>query len=219
MKLRRVFDFLTLLMLFAPQFAIPSEKKMVIEAPDSRIKLVDSDKGSKEGEQYGGIIYGKNHSFMLTAPEGWIIDNKSGIPNGLHAVFYPKGSSWSKATAMMYANTASKKVAGNETIGKVIEYDISQFKKKSPDLAVKDAEPLPISKGKKAIIKYFSGDNFNNHEAIAYIDENKVVVIIVLSSRSKEEFENSLPAFKELLNSYQFLTEDVRIENKEQTVK
>jgi hypothetical protein len=143
----------------------------------------------------------------------WVIDNKSGVPNNLHAVFYPVGSSWAKATSIMYANTSSKAIAGNETIEKVIDYDISQFKKRAPNLVVTDAESLPTLLGKKAIAKYFSGDNFNNYEATAYIDENKVVVFIVLSSRSKEEFEKSLPAFKELVKSYEFWTENVKIEN------
>ena len=35
-----------------------------------------------------GIIYGKNHVFSLTAPDGWVLDNTSGIKQGLYAVFY-----------------------------------------------------------------------------------------------------------------------------------
>lgn len=181
----------------------------------SLVTFIDSHSVMRESNFNSGIIYGKDHSFMLTAPKGWVIDNKSGVPNNLHAVFYPVGSSWAKATSIMYANTASKGVAGNETIQKVIDYDLSQFRKKSPNVIVTDAEPLPTSKGKKAIAKYLSGDTFGNHEAIAYIDENKVVVFIVLSSRSQEDFVKSLPAFKELVASYELWTEDVTIKKQE----
>ncbi len=40
-----------------------------------------------------GLIYGHNHSYFLTAPSGWVIDNESGREENLMAVFYPKGES------------------------------------------------------------------------------------------------------------------------------
>ncbi len=51
-----------------------------------------------------GIIYGKNFAYSLTSPEGWILDNKSGVKQGLYAVFYKKGLSWQNAETVMYAN-------------------------------------------------------------------------------------------------------------------
>lgn len=170
---------------------------------------------SKKSKNDSGIIYGNNHSFMLTAPNGWVLDNKSGVPNGLHAVLYPVGSSWTNATAVMYANTVDKSVSGNETLDKVIEHDVDTFKKRSQNLALKEGDFLSTSsQNKKATAKHFSGDLYNNYEAVAYIDENKVVVIIVLSAKNRDAYEKSLPSFKELVGSYQFFTEDVRIDKK-----
>src|SRR6185295_8947918 len=55
-----------------------------------------------------GIIYGKNYSFALMAPKGWVLDTTSGRQQGLQAVFYPNGSSWKNGAAVMYANVYQK---------------------------------------------------------------------------------------------------------------
>jgi hypothetical protein len=51
-----------------------------------------------------------------------------------------------------------------------------------------------------------------NSEAIAYLDEAKVVIMLVLSARSKKEFEAELPAFNGLVSSYLFLGDKVTIQ-------
>src|SRR5438046_9635152 len=59
-------------------------------------------------EQYrGGIVYGPKAAFNISAPEGWVLDNESGVDQGMPCVLYPKGSSWSNAKTVMYAKIAS----------------------------------------------------------------------------------------------------------------
>jgi len=162
-----------------------------------------------------GIIFFKQSSFLLSAPKNWVMDNRAGAGQGLPAVFYPQGSSWADGKAVMYANIWVKENPREETLEKVIAGDVKSFKDRSDKLKVTDAESLATSdKDKKATVKYFTGDNFDNHEAIAYLDEGKTVTMIVLSARTKEDFEKSLSAFKELVGSYSFLTGSVKIENK-----
>jgi hypothetical protein len=157
-----------------------------------------------------GIISGKNYSFVLTAPKGWALDNTSGRSQGLQAVFYPKGSSWKNGSAVMYANVYQKTDPGKESLQTVIANDVAEYKKNSADLKVVDAESISTrtdarAKDKKATIKYFAGDRNANIEAVAYVDEGKVVVMIVFSARSQNDFDSSLPAFKKLVGSYFFL--------------
>lgn len=159
-----------------------------------------------------GIVYGKNHAFAVGAPEGWTLDNKSGVSVGLHAVFYPLGENWSSAVTVMYCNTASKEVKETETIEKLIEYDINVFKNKSK-ADVTDSENLQTSDKKMAIVKNFYDSTNKNYETVAYIDEKDVVVLLVLSSRNKEEFERSLESFRKLVSSYYFITA-VKIDKK-----
>jgi hypothetical protein len=157
-----------------------------------------------------GIVYGKDHAFAIAAPDGWVLDNRAEQNNGLHAVFYPVGSSWAKSAIVMYANTASKS-HGQETVDDLIAYDTGQFKTKSPKLSVVELKSIETKNGKAKVLK-FSGDQFRNTEAVAYIDSPKAVVMLVLTSRDNAGFEKTYPAFVALVKSYGFLTSDVRIQ-------
>lgn len=152
--------------------------------------------------------------FVLTAPKGWVLDNKSGVSQGLQAVFYPQGSSWKSGTIVMHANAYHKRNATEETLETVVAGDVTEFKKKSEKLRVVEAAPLPTRKDKKAVARYFDGDTFGNSEAIAYLDEGKVVVMLVLSARTKKEFEMAMPAFNELVSSHLFLGDKVKFKSK-----
>ena len=148
-----------------------------------------------------GIVYGADHAFALTAPDGWVLDNASGVAQGLHAVFYPKGSSWKASPVVMYANVVHKK-SEKDALETIIESDVADFKRQSPGMKVEDAE-APSGSGKNVRVKYFVDDD--SHEAVAYIGESKVVVMLVLNAKTREGFDGALPAFRQLISSYHFL--------------
>lgn len=165
---------------------------------------------SAQTKAESGIVYGTDHSFFITAPDGWVLDTDSGASQGLHAVFYREGETWARAGAVMYVNAASKRVDGQRTLKELMDYDIGQFRKKSPALRVASAPPA-MAHGHKAEILTFEGDQFGNYEAVAYIDEEFTVVMLVLTSRTKGEYDRAYPDFEKLVASYQFLTSDVHL--------
>lgn len=180
---------LTFLLIFAHIFAVAQSGQQV------------------EVESNSGILYGQGYSFVVKAPKGWVLDNTSAKSQRLDAVFYPEGSSWKESEVVMYVGIGRKTGAG-DTLDAVIARDVADFKKASPNLKVVDGKPVTLSHGGKerVVVKYFIAEQ-HSHEAVAYIEESKVVVMLVLSSKSKERFESSLPALKELAASYFFLSE------------
>ncbi len=158
------------------------------------------------------IIYGNDHTFSLTAPDGWILDTKSGIKQGLHAVFYRNGESWKNAITVMYSNTASLEDKAHKNLDQLIKYDLNQFKSNYSDIKITDGKDIQIKEGVIAKIKYLSGKSYGNYEAMAYIDTGKIGVMIIMSSRTKEGSDNSLTAFEDLVKSYFFITDKVIIE-------
>jgi hypothetical protein len=157
-----------------------------------------------------GIIYGKDHAYSLTAPKGWLLDNKAGAAQGLYAVFYPQGSSWASGSVVMYTNVGSK--GPKQTINDFIAGDVSAFKSNSPNIKITTGDTLTLEKGKNALVRYFTGDVYKNFEAVGYIDEPKVIVMVILTSKNKENFDAALPAFHDLLRSYLFISSDVLIQ-------
>lgn len=156
-----------------------------------------------------GIIYGANYAFGLTAPDGWVLDNESGVSQGLYAVFYPRGGSWGRSLAGMYANGLQKDSSGNETIEKIIAADTIHFRKNYPNVIFASSPNMNLSKSKQAKIVCFT---YSNYEAVAYIDEVKTVSIIVLTARDEKSFNDAFSAFQQLVSSYCFLATDIKIE-------
>jgi hypothetical protein len=153
----------------------------------------------KNDDKNAGIFYKENYCYAVGAPKGWVLDSKSGRMNGLQVVFYKEGSNWSDAESVIYINVSSKNE--NKTVENIIKNDVDSFKKRNKDLKVEDASDVKMD-DKKGIVKYFLGGKDQNYEAVGYLDEEKVVILFILSSRNEKGFKESLPAFKELLQSY-----------------
>ena len=159
-----------------------------------------------------GIIYGPHHAFIVSAPPGWILDNEAGKRMGLDAVFYPHGQTWRDAPAVMYVNPAAPPPAASADAGRVMRDDSARFAAESPHLRIIRAPPLRTSGKRVAYVRYYSGDIRGNFEAVAYIAESTVTPIIVLTARTRPAFDQALPAFRQLVQSYQFITSDVRFD-------
>lgn len=150
-----------------------------------------------------GLAYGDGHAYFLTAPNGWMLDTESAAEQKIYAAFYPKGSSWADGAAVMYSSADAIR---GRTLDQAIEDDYNALRKKSPKLAMEDGGTLSTKDNKQAQIRYFKNDKWGNYEACGYVLEPTVVANIVLTARNKEAFEQSLPAFKQLLGSYRFVT-------------
>ena len=149
------------------------------------------------------VIEGDDHLFMVAAPEGWVLDDTSGMGSRIRCVFYPKGQQWASAPTVMYVNPLHGYTAKTRTVSALIAEDVRQFMKRAPKGRVVDAGRQPTGRaGKEAIVRYFSEDGGPPHEAVAYVPEKDLVMLVVLSSRTPGGFQAALPAYKSLLSSY-----------------
>ena len=155
----------------------------------------------KSDDTDGTIFFGPSYAFVLKEPPGWVIDRQTARPQHLEAVLYREGSSWKDAVAVMYARVIYKDKV-QSTVEKVITNDITDFLKLNQESTVTDSPPLQTRYKSEAISKVFYDAANKNYEIVTFIDEPKVVVILVLSSRNKGEYEKALPAFKSLVASY-----------------
>jgi hypothetical protein len=160
--------------------------------------------------QGGGIIYGERHAFSVIAPAGWVLDNQAGQPDGLVAVFYPQGGSWTDSKAVMYVNVVVPDSGHEASVPDVIREDSLRFSREVPSIRITRAAAVRTDDGRSATILRFAGDPRGTFEAVAYVAERSVTPIIVLSARSKATFDSAWPAFTQLVHSYHFFTSDVR---------
>jgi hypothetical protein len=162
----------------------------------------------------GGSLYGKGYAYILSAPNGWVFDDEAGKAQGLNVVFYRRGESWSDGEVVMYSNVAYKEKGKDNTLKKVIKYDISRMKERKAKLKSATPSRLKLDDGTKAIIYTFTfsgADDAAAHEKVAYIDTPKVVVMLVLTARTEAAYTKAIPDFRRLVHSFQFIADRVQI--------
>ena len=152
----------------------------------------------------GGLLYGPHYFYGLTSPTGWVLDNSAGVEQGLDAVFYQEGESWASATTIMYPQVWQKE---GKQLSEIVAEDIERYRASFPSLQVSDAPAIEREKGQEAAVKHFAGGARNQFEAIAYLDEPQVVIMVVYQAPTREAFEKAYPSFAELVRSLVYLGE------------
>ena len=153
------------------------------------------------------LIFGNNHALTLRAPDAWVLDTRSGKAQGLQAVFYPQGERWANSPAVMYSLVVGRE-GDIKGVGDMIEYDQARFRNSSPTAVVLEGAAIPLRAGRNIPTRQFTGGPKGTLEKVAYIEEGKVIVMIILSCRTPEAFEKSATAFRQLVTSYTFLADD-----------
>ncbi|HEX6898231.1 MAG TPA: hypothetical protein VF789_00890 [Thermoanaerobaculia bacterium] len=155
-----------------------------------------------------GIVHGEGGSFAFQAPDGWTLDWQSGADQGLPAVLYPNGGSWAESPVVMYATLAKKNPSNLDAF---ITGELERLRESSgAGLKVEKGKPIATQGDRNsAHVRNLSGAKHGNFESVAYIEEKKTYVRIVLSSRDRASYESSLDDFEELVGSYKFLAENL----------
>jgi hypothetical protein len=146
----------------------------------------------------GGIVYGPKAAFNIGAPEGWVLDNKAGVDQGLPCVLYPKDSSWSDAKTVMYAKIASTQF---EDANAFVATAIKDMMK------TRGAPKEKIASGKTKdghdyfINEYPATKTYSQWERVGYVQLPRAVAYIVLSSRDQASYKKDSGALQDVLKN------------------
>ena len=150
----------------------------------------------------GGIVYGPKAAFNISAPEGWVLDNESGVQQGLPCVLYPKGESWADARTVMYAKIASTQYEDAENFAAVaikqMESKHGKPKEKIEKGNTADGKPFFIN-------EYPATKTYSQWERVAYVQLPKAVAYIVLSSHDEASYRKDAAALREALKMFAYL--------------
>lgn len=145
------------------------------------------------------ISYGEGRQFLIRAPQGWALDKESDA-NGLPVVFYPVGSSWGRADAVMFANGLEKAGSGAKTLSEFIDGDKAEAARRDEGLVNRERPILFTGDRKPAtVVEYESA---SRHEWIAYLEEKQSFVTLVASAHSGVALALIQPVFAQLVASY-----------------
>jgi hypothetical protein len=146
----------------------------------------------------GGIVYGPKAAFKIDAPEGWVLDNKSGAKQGLPCVLYPKGSSWADAKTIIYAKIASTEF---EDVNEFVTWAIKGMKAKHGTPKEKIGSGKTQDDRDYFINEYPATKTYSQWERVGYVQLPQAVAYIVLSSRDKVSYSKDAPALEKVLQT------------------
>jgi hypothetical protein len=101
----------------------------------------------------------------------------------------------------MYPNIVTKG-PGQSTLQELMDSDLAKFRKDNPGMSYVDGD-IPFN-DRTAKVRYFHGVNHGSSEAVAYIDEEKIVALVVLSSKSEKGLTEALPLLLGVLETYTY---------------
>ena len=152
------------------------------------------------GKNHTVILESDGGSFAIEGPKDWIADRKVGHRLGGCCVYYEKGS-WDTAETIMYPNIVTKG-PGRTTLQELMDSDLAKFRKDNPGMTYVDGD-IPFN-GRTAKVRYFHGVNQGSSEAVAYIDEEKIIALVVLSSKTEKGLLKALPLLAGVLETYTY---------------
>src|ERR1700756_3401126 len=146
----------------------------------------------------GGIVRGPKAGFNISAPEGWVVDNEAGVNQGMPCVLYPKGSSWSDAKTVMYANMAGPEFEG---VNAFVETAIKEMKAKHGTPKEKIASGKTKDGHDYFINEYPATKTYSQWERVGYIQLPQGVAFIVLTSRDKTSYQKDAGVLEKVLKT------------------
>jgi hypothetical protein len=156
------------------------------------------------------ILYGDDHAFGIIAPPGWVIDDSSGLGYRIRAVLYPRDVHWKDATTIMYESCYHRDPRRPATLSAILENDAAKFRARSPKGKLTTAPAVTTSKGKVAQVRLLAPTGGEPLEAIAYLEESSLFVLLVLHAERSEAFKDAYPRFRDMVTSYQLVAENIQ---------
>jgi len=164
------------------------------------VSQTTSPKPPTGGNNHTVILESDGGSFAIEGPKNWIADRKVGHRLGVCCVYYEKGS-WDTAETIMYPNIVTKG-PGRATLQELMDSDLAKFRKDNPGMTYVDGD-IPFN-GRTAKVRYFHGVNQGSSEAVAYIDGEKIIALVVLSSKTEKGRLKALPLLAGVLETYTY---------------
>ena len=149
-----------------------------------------------EAAEDGAIVDGPNYAFTIAAPKGWKLTSTKLF----QAAFYPADTSFEKSAVIMYARAGDKKGLAVASAQEMNRLDLKGIQVHHPAAVSKRIGTMKTALGTEIPLYSFSGGGYS--ELVAYAEEEKTIVVFVLSAEKPEQVKKSRAAFDELVASY-----------------
>lgn len=145
-------------------------------------------------------LYGKDFSFKVIEPEGWVLDTRS-APQIANFIFHPVGQDWRRAEAVIFARFIAR--SDETTLNGFLEENQTQFEEDCP-FAEGDMPEFVSEKVNDFELRSYICPGFGN-EIVAVKEVPRFFVLFSLNSSMNEGLKGGFPALKQILHSFQWI--------------
>jgi hypothetical protein len=155
------------------------------------------------------VLEPNKYSYTFGVPAGWEYSFEQAEEAGVRLLFFPKGGSFATSNSIVYVNEANDDVCGANCTGmlaRAIEKNIGESREDSPVLQVANANPIAIRGGGTATVRILTGwrNPQQVKEALAFIEHDEAIVLVVLTTKSVKTWEQDYAAFQEIVAGHKF---------------
>jgi hypothetical protein len=141
--------------------------------------------------------------------KGWHNDSDMNFKLGDNGsnVLVPDGATFSDAPAVIYARAIYVKRYDFEnniksTFESFIDDDKSAFRKRHPNIDLRELAPLKTADGQELKVVAFFRPSDKNWDCVAYGEEEGYYLMFVLSANSETAYSDTIPAYQDLIARY-----------------
>ncbi|MDD6487315.1 MAG: hypothetical protein PUF61_10255 [Spirochaetales bacterium] len=153
-----------------------------------------------QNKSVGGILYGPNWACMVTAPEGWVMDQERLASYGIYGLFYASDKTFGGNTPIIYINTQKLNDDSDAELEKFISSDINSYKNSGHK--VKEYQLKNIEEKKIFAYEFSKG---NNYEICAYTRYKNCCFLVVLTAHDEESIKENIPKLEFIINHMMYM--------------
>lgn len=154
------------------------------------------------------VLEPNKYSYTFRVPKGWESNFQQAQQYGVRLMFFPKGGNFETSKSVIYIAEANEVCEAN-CVGKLsraIAKELQESRDGSPSLQVAIEHPLKIEEGGEAPVRILTGakDPRRAKEALAFIEHNEAIVLVVLTTMDTKTWEQDYRAFQEIVSGHKF---------------
>lgn len=148
----------------------------------------------------GCMPYGKDWSFAVTLPEGWLGECSAEQTHGVTVAAWPAGATWPNAPALLYVTTTRRE---GRSLDEVMAADREEYRRHAPDGLITADSPVPLALIKSSLPVVRTQDGHSGRtELVAYGETPQVVVLMVLTADSPAALDAQRDAFVQFVRTF-----------------
>lgn len=132
----------------------------------------------------------------------WSTDTSTGDKDDIFVILTPPGQPRSSSADVFVSLEAFIKNDRAPTVAAKLANIAEQRRRRHPDFSITQQPPVLLANKQRAELFTLGNNPSGDWESVAYVDEGPVVAELMLLGRSRAQFDQALPLFRELVRSY-----------------